>query len=55
MKRIITISREFGAGGSTIGEAVAKRLGYEYYDKAVVLREHGKCSPVNSFVYILSS
>lgn len=37
MKRIITISREFGAGGSTIGEAVAKRLGYEYYDKAVIL------------------
>ena len=37
MKRIITISREYGAGGSTIGEAVAKRLGYEYYDKAVIL------------------
>lgn len=27
----------------------------EYYDKAVVLAEHGKCSPVNSLVYILSS
>lgn len=37
MKKIITISREYGAGGSTIGEAVAKRLGYEFYDKAVIL------------------
>lgn len=38
MKRIITISREFGAAGSTIGMKVAERLGYEYYDKAVILR-----------------
>ena len=33
MKKIITISREFGAGGSAIGTQVAKRLGYEFYDK----------------------
>ena len=38
MKRIITISREFGAGGSAIGTQVAKRLGYEFYDKAIILR-----------------
>lgn len=38
MKKIITISREFGAGGSAIGRAVADRLGYEFYDKAIILR-----------------
>ena len=38
MKRIITISREFGASGGTIGHAVASRLGYEYYDKEIILR-----------------
>ena len=27
MKKIITISREFGAGGGQIGKAVANRLG----------------------------
>lgn len=38
MKRIITISREFGAGGGEIGRKVADRLHYEYYDKAIILR-----------------
>lgn len=38
MRKIITISREFGAGGSAIGMEVAKRLGYEFYDKAIILR-----------------
>ncbi len=39
MKKIITISREFGAAGTTIGYEVAKRLGYQIYDKAIIL--HG--------------
>ena len=38
MKRIITISREFGSSGGTIGQEVAKRLGFEYYDKELILR-----------------
>lgn len=38
MRKIITISREFGAGGGEIGRAVASELGYEYYDKAIILR-----------------
>ena len=38
MKKIITISREFGAGGSAIGMEVANRLGYEFYDKAIILK-----------------
>lgn len=48
MKNIITISRQFGAGGSTIGRAVAKRLGYYYCDKDMILRaalESGNLTP----------
>ena len=37
-KRIITISREFGSGGSFIGEEVAKKLGISYYDKNIINR-----------------
>jgi len=36
MKRIITISREFGSGGRTIGKKLAEKLGYKYYDKELV-------------------
>lgn len=38
MKKIITISREFGAGGGQIGKAVAERLGYYYLDKDMIIR-----------------
>lgn len=33
---IITISREFGSGGRKIGEELAKKLGVDYYDKAII-------------------
>ena len=48
MKNIITISRQFGAGGSTIGMAVAEELGYYYCDKDMILRaaiESGNLTP----------
>ncbi len=48
MKNIITISRQFGAGGSTIGQAVADRLGFYYCDKDMILKaaiESGNLSP----------
>jgi cytidylate kinase len=48
MKNIITISRQFGAGGSTIGKMVAERLGYYYCDKDMIIRaaiESGNLSP----------
>lgn len=35
-KRIITISREFGSGGRSIGKAVAEKLGIAYYDKELI-------------------
>lgn len=38
MKKIITISREFGAGGGEIGNRIADELGYDYCDKELILR-----------------
>ena len=36
MNKVITISREYGAGGHTIGKRVAQELGIEIYDKDIV-------------------
>ena len=36
MKSIITISREFGSGGHTIGKLVAQKLGYHFYGRELV-------------------
>ena len=60
-KKIITISREFGSGGRTIGRLVAQRLGIPFYDKELVdqialesgfapkfVEEHGEHSPTGS-------
>ena len=38
VKRIITISREFGSGGRFIGEEVAKKLGIAYTIKISSIR-----------------
>ena len=34
--RIITISREFGSGGRTIGKMTAEKLGIPYYDNELI-------------------
>ena len=60
-KKIITISREFGSGGRTIGHQVAEALGIPFYDKELVeqvalesgfapkfVEEHGEHSPSGS-------
>jgi cytidylate kinase len=60
-KKIITISREFGSGGRTIGRKVAEALGIPFYDKELVdqialetgfapkfVEEHGEHSPGGS-------
>ena len=36
--RIITISREFGSGGRTIGRIVAEKLGFAFYDQDLILK-----------------
>lgn len=43
MKTVITISREYGAGGHTIGKRVAEELGIEIYDRDI-MRETVKAS-----------
>ena len=35
-KFVITINRELGSGGRSIGEKLAKRLGVPFYDKALI-------------------
>ena len=59
--KIITISREFGSGGRSIGREVANRLGIPFYDKELVeqvalesgfapqfIEEHGEHAPSRS-------
>lgn len=36
MKKIITVSRQFGSGGRSIAKLVAESLGYDYYDSELV-------------------
>lgn len=35
-KKIITISREFGSGGRTVGRMAAERLGFDFYDRELI-------------------
>ena len=54
MKKIITISRQFGAGGGQIGKAVAQRLGYYYMDKDMIIRsamESSNLRPRDFMIY----
>ena len=39
---VITISRQFGAGGWTLGERLAKRLGYRYVHEDMIKEVAGK-------------
>lgn len=51
LKKIITISRQFGAGGGTVGSSLARDLAYEYYDKEIILTAARNSNvDVNSFV-----
>ena len=41
---IVTISREFGSGGRELGKKVAELLGYNYYDREIIVeiaKRHG--------------
>ena len=68
-KKIITISREFGSGGRTIGRIIAQKLGIPFYDKELVdqialesgfapkfVKEYSEHSPSSSlFSYAFAS
>lgn len=62
-KNIITISRQFGSGGRTVGRLVADKLGIPFYDKELVeqvslesgfapkfVEEHGEHAPGKSLL-----
>ena len=36
-KFVITINRELGSGGSTVGHKLAERLGVPFYNKIIIL------------------
>ena len=36
MKKIITISREFGSGGRELGKRMADLLGFAYIDREII-------------------
>lgn len=38
MKKVITISREYGSGGREIGQKLAERLGIPFYDNEIISR-----------------
>lgn len=42
MKKVVTISREFGSGGRIIGEILAKKLDVPFYDKVLIDKAAGE-------------
>ncbi len=38
MKKIITIGREYGAGGRSVGNLVADKLGIAFYDRDLIMK-----------------
>ncbi len=50
MNRIITISREFGSGGRTIGKQVAERLGIPCYDQELIEKIAEKSGLAEDFI-----
>lgn len=68
MRRVITISREYGSGGRLVGQMVAEALGIPFYDKALIslvaqksgytldyVEETGEYAATNSFLYNLAT
>lgn len=42
---VITISRQFGAGGRTLGEVIAKELDYQFLDDLIIQELAEKANP----------
>ena len=67
MKKLVTISREYGSGGRIIGRMVAEKLGVPFYDKEIIdmaveksglsreIIETAELRAKSSFSYSLSS
>lgn len=50
MKKIITIGRELGSGGRTIGKMVANHLGIPYYDRELIDKAAEKSGLATKYV-----
>ena len=67
MKKLITISREYGSGGRIIGKILAEKLDVPFYDKEIIdiavadsgfsreMIENAELQAKNSFAYNLAS
>lgn len=67
MKKLVTISREYGSGGRVIGKLVAEKLGVQFYDKEIIdmavaesgfsreMIESAELKAKSSFAYSLAS
>lgn len=49
-KFVITIARQYGSGGRTVGQMLAKELGVEYYDKDLI-RKASEESGINMALF----
>lgn len=49
-KSIITVSREFGSGGRSVGKLTAQKLGYRFYDTEIITRVAQKSGFSEDFV-----
>ena len=50
MKKVVTISREFGSGGRFIGETLAKELEFTFYDKEIIAQVAEKTGLSEKFI-----
>ena len=48
--RIITVSRQYGSGGKELAERLAKKLGFDYYDKNIITEIAKKTSLDEKYV-----
>lgn len=49
-KNIITISREFGSGGRTVGRKLAERLNIPFYDGEIIEKVHEETGFSQDFI-----
>jgi cytidylate kinase len=50
---VITISRQFGAGGRTLGEMIAQKMGYQFLDDLIIQELAEKAKVSTDFVISL--
>ena len=49
-KTILTIGRQYGSGGRTVGKMLAEKLGYEFYDQEIIEMAAGTTGMTSEFI-----